>query len=287
MTTISNQKLQATGALEVGKGLKLPVLAQPPVVCSAKTRGYTYVDDATDAVRICRKTGLWGTFSIFECGNSKLENGETCDDGNTKPGDGCDALCLKECGNGKLDAGEECDFNDPATKLNCTSECKKQVYGKLWLETPDYLMYPVHYPHGTYKESLAVATCKSVGLRLWRDESGPKTDPNWAYDYNNNHNLGGHDICYKVNYATQNQQQTHTGEWKLFGKDWSDDLKLHAKASNGQTVFILNHIAHTGSDENNASYCRVTPQASSVSWIDQANGQPNSPTSVVLCAKGK
>ncbi len=287
ITTVSNQKLQATGGLEVATGLKLPVAGQPPVVCSPKTRGYTYVDDATDAVRICRKTGLWGTFSIFECGNGKLENGETCDDGNTKPGDGCDALCVKECGNGKVDAGEECDPNDAATKLNCTAECKKQVYGKLWLETPDYLFYPVHYPHGAYKESLAVQTCKSVGLRLWRDESGSKTDPNWAYDFNGNHNLGGHDICYKVNSATSGQQQSHTGEWKLFGKDWSDDMKLHAKASNGQTVVILNHIAHTGSDENNASYCRVTPQASSVTWIDQTNGQPNSPTSVVLCAKGK
>ncbi len=287
VATVSSQKIQATGGLEVATGLKLPVADKPPVVCSAKTRGYMYVDDATDAVRICRKTGLWGTYSIFECGNGKLENGESCDDGNTKTGDGCDNLCVKECGNGKLDPGEECDPTIPGNQIQCTSACTKIVYGKLWLESDDYQWFPVYYPHGTYLESKAIATCKAVGLRLWRDEAGPKDDPNWAYDYTGIHNLGGHDICYKVNSATQNQQQSHTGVWTLFGKDWSDDIKLHAKASDGQTVVILNHVAHTGSFEDQASYCRVTPQANGVSWVDQANGQPTSATAVVLCAKGK
>jgi cysteine-rich repeat protein len=32
------------------------------------------------------------------CGNSILEAGEGCDDGNTTPGDGCNAVCLKELG---------------------------------------------------------------------------------------------------------------------------------------------------------------------------------------------
>ena len=287
VTTLSNQKLQATGGFEVSTCLKLPIADKPPVVCTAKNRGYMYVDDASDAVRICRKTGLWGTYSIFECGNGKLENGESCDDGNTKAGDGCDGLCVKECGNGKLDAGEECDSSDLNNKENCTAACKKIVYGKLWLESDDYQWFPVHYPHGAYLESKAIATCKAVGLRLWRDEAGSKDDPNWAYDYTGIHNLGGHDICYKVNSATQNQQQSHTGVWMLFGKDWSDDLKLQAKATDGQTVVIMNHVAHTGSFEDQSSYCRVTPQANGVAWIDQANGQPNSATAVVLCAKGK
>jgi cysteine-rich repeat protein len=285
--TVSSKKVQATGGLEVGTGLKLPVAVAPPVTCEAKTRGYLYVEDATDAVRICRKTGLWGTFAIYECGNGKLEAGESCDDGNTKAGDGCDALCVKECGNGKLDAGEECDLSDPQNNTNCLSDCKKISYGKLWLESDDYQWFPVHYPHGTYFESKAIATCKAVGLRLWRDESGPKDDPNWAYDWTGIHNLGGHDICYKVNSATSGQQQSHTGTWMLFGKAWSDDLKLHAKASDGQTVTILNHVAHTGSNETQASYCDVRPEANSVTWLTQSNGQPTNARSVVLCAKSK
>ena len=49
------------------------------------------------------------------CGNSKLETGEQCDDGNVKDGDGCSKDCQKEevqlCGNGKIDSGEQCDTN--------------------------------------------------------------------------------------------------------------------------------------------------------------------------------
>ena len=30
------------------------------------------------------------------CGNNKIETGETCDDGNTRRGDGCNALCQLE-----------------------------------------------------------------------------------------------------------------------------------------------------------------------------------------------
>ena len=285
--TSSTTKVQASGALEVGTGLKLPVQGSPPVACTAKTRGYTYIDDATDAIRVCRKTGAWGTIAVYECGNGKLESGETCDDANIKSGDGCDGLCVKECGNGKVDAGEDCDFNDAQTKTNCTSDCKKISYGKVWLESQDYTWHPVHYPHGTYKESLAVAVCKSVGLRLWRDEAGSKSDPDWAFDWSGIHNLGGHDICYKVNSATQGQQQSHTGTWMLFGKDWATDMKLFAKAQNGQTVTVLNHRNHTGSDENNASYCQVTVNDGGATWQTQADGSVTSNTAVVLCAKGK
>ena len=34
----------------------------------------------------------------IQCGNGKLENGEECDDGNTKIGDGCGKRCQVECG---------------------------------------------------------------------------------------------------------------------------------------------------------------------------------------------
>lgn len=285
--TASTTKVAAPGALEVGTGLKLPVQAQAPVVCDAKHRGYLWVEDGSDAIRVCRKTGQWGTVAVYECGNGKLEAGETCDDGNTKGGDGCDPLCVKECGNGKVDAGEQCDTADPQTKANCTVECKKLAYGKLWLQSSLYDWFPVHYPHATYKESLAIATCKVVGLRLWRDEAGAKDDPNWAYDYDSSHNLGGHDICYKVNSATSGQQQSHTGNWMLFGKDWADDLKLHAKASDGQVVTILNHLHHTGSSEDNASWCQVTVNANGATWVGQDNTAFSGARAIVLCSKGK
>lgn len=48
------------------------------------------------------------------CGNSAVETGEQCDDGNTTAGDGCDASCQTEtpastCGNGTVEGTEVCD----------------------------------------------------------------------------------------------------------------------------------------------------------------------------------
>ncbi len=48
------------------------------------------------------------------CGNSAVETGEQCDDGNTTAGDGCDNNCQNEtatptCGNGTVEAPEVCD----------------------------------------------------------------------------------------------------------------------------------------------------------------------------------
>nr|MBP46957.1 hypothetical protein [Myxococcales bacterium] len=286
--TLANSKLQAKGALITTAGIQLSVLAKAPVLCSAKTRGMMYVDSATDQLLICRKTGLWGNVVINECGNKKIETGESCDDGNVKSGDGCDALCQNECGNGKVEPAEQCDPKDPATGAKCSSDCKLIKYGKLWLETPDYRFYPVKYPHQTYSESKAVALCKSVGLRLWRDESGSKNDTNWAYDYNNNHNLGGHDICYKINDACNGNQQGHTGTWKLFTANWSNDIKEISGGNNGSTVYVLNHLHHSGTNESSASWCSIRPQSSSVQWLSASNGSVNVGNyAVVLCSEGK
>ncbi|MFN2377173.1 MAG: hypothetical protein ABR538_11590, partial [Candidatus Binatia bacterium] len=44
-----------------------------------------------------------GLEACAACGNLELENGETCDDGNTAAGDGCDSLCRDEgCDGGAL-----------------------------------------------------------------------------------------------------------------------------------------------------------------------------------------
>ncbi len=61
------------------------------------------------------------------CGDGKVEGSEQCDDGNTTPGDGCDALCVKEataeCGNGAMDAGEECDDGNNVDGDGCQANC--------------------------------------------------------------------------------------------------------------------------------------------------------------------
>ena len=77
------------------------------------------------------------------CGNSKVEAGEQCDDGNALDGDGCSAACRVElprpprpsqsqwqsppaaavCGNGKVEAGEQCDDGNAADGDGCSATC--------------------------------------------------------------------------------------------------------------------------------------------------------------------
>ena len=51
-----------------------------------------------------------GTDGESLCGNSLLERGEECDDGNVDEGDACTPACrLPSCGDGFLAPGEACD----------------------------------------------------------------------------------------------------------------------------------------------------------------------------------
>ena len=80
------------------------------------------------------------------CGNSRKETGETCDDGNKTPGDGCDANCATEsgwvctggtgsasschqlvCGDGKKEGLEECDDANVTNGDGCSSTCIKEA----------------------------------------------------------------------------------------------------------------------------------------------------------------
>lgn len=63
------------------------------------------------------------------CGNSKIEAGEACDDGNTINGDGCSFSCMVEvilppiCGNRILESGEACDDGNIINNDGCSSSC--------------------------------------------------------------------------------------------------------------------------------------------------------------------
>ena len=66
------------------------------------------------------------------CGNSVLEAGESCDDGNADGGDGCSATCSIEesvpiCGNGILEDGEECDDGNTDDGDGCSSTCESNL----------------------------------------------------------------------------------------------------------------------------------------------------------------
>jgi len=66
----------------------------------------------------CKPTG---------CGNGVVTTGEECDDGNTRDGDGCDHNCtFARCGNGVIDAElhEICDDGNTRDNDGCDSNCK-------------------------------------------------------------------------------------------------------------------------------------------------------------------
>ena len=62
------------------------------------------------------------------CGNSKLDEGEGCDDGNNANNDGCSRGCLDEdgvatCGNGIWELGEACDDGNTVSRDGCSDAC--------------------------------------------------------------------------------------------------------------------------------------------------------------------
>ena len=78
--------------------------------------------------------------AAMTCGNSMLDPGEKCDDGNKMGGDGCTPLCQIEkgwvcptvgqpcmrdaiCGDGKLTAPEGCDDGNTTSGDGCSSTC--------------------------------------------------------------------------------------------------------------------------------------------------------------------
>ena len=61
------------------------------------------------------------------CGNGIVEDDEECDDGNKRDGDGCNRACLDEsllnCGNERADSGEECDDGNRVPGDGCDERC--------------------------------------------------------------------------------------------------------------------------------------------------------------------
>lgn len=76
------------------------------------------------------------------CGNGVLAPSETCDDGNTTPGDGCSATCTIEsgytcpgapsacatiCGDGLIRGSEICDDGDTSSGDGCSGTCTSEA----------------------------------------------------------------------------------------------------------------------------------------------------------------
>ena len=69
-----------------------------------------------------------GPAGVNLCGNSVVDPGEQCDDGNPRNGDGCSNQCQREarpeCGNGVLEGGEACDDGNGVDDDACGNDCE-------------------------------------------------------------------------------------------------------------------------------------------------------------------
>jgi len=115
------------------------------------------------------------------CGNSIIETGETCDDGNIISNDGCSSTCQAEvsqaiCGNNILETGEACDDGNITSLDGCSNLCQ--------IENPTSILGDVRInelvsdPDTGYEWiELYNTTNKDVNLNNWtiEDGSGTKT----------------------------------------------------------------------------------------------------------------
>lgn len=97
--------------------------------CEGKPEGATC--DDVDARMRCT-SGV----CVDLCGNLVVDPGESCDDGNRNPDDGCSAVCRTEtCGSGGVDValGEECDDGLAYVSGDgCSSSCQIEI--PVWRE---------------------------------------------------------------------------------------------------------------------------------------------------------
>jgi cysteine-rich repeat protein len=80
----------------------------------------------------------WNALYGARCGDALVSAGESCDDGNLLPSDGCSALCQREgtlCGDGFTFKPEECDDANSDQDDACLLDCRAARCGdgQVWL----------------------------------------------------------------------------------------------------------------------------------------------------------
>lgn len=106
---------------------RVPVACAEPSVC-----GDSHIDigEECDDGNTFDHDGCGSTCATERCGDGIVQRGETCDDGNAQGGDGCSATCTEEfCGNGVLEGFEECDDGDLTTGDGCSASCQIEACG--------------------------------------------------------------------------------------------------------------------------------------------------------------
>ena len=112
--------------VDTGEGDPCPGLCQMKNICGngvSEGQNYEQCDDGSEnsdtAPDACRQDCI-----SARCGDTVIDTGETCDDGNRSDGDGCEDCAIQPfCGDGVIDEdlGEQCDGG-----YACSSECERE-----------------------------------------------------------------------------------------------------------------------------------------------------------------
>jgi len=120
-----SKQVTSKGTFLAAGGLIHQSTSGPPMKCDETKIGQMYLDQKDKRLYYC--DGDWRKLLIEAlCGNKIINPGETCDDGNTKDGDGCTAKCQKNvCGDGVLHTGvEACDDGNLKAGDGCSAKCQ-------------------------------------------------------------------------------------------------------------------------------------------------------------------
>ena len=72
------------------------------------------------------------------CGDSIVQNGEQCDDGNLNNSDGCNNQCILEfCGDGIKQDNEFCDDGNNVNGDGCSAQCNLEICGDGIIQSPE------------------------------------------------------------------------------------------------------------------------------------------------------
>jgi cysteine-rich repeat protein len=103
------------------------------------------------------------------CGNSVVEHSETCDDGNTSSGDGCDSLCRKELSAATVTEAEPNDDPRAANVLLGAAQVGGMTAMGLLASRCDHDMYAItRTTQGTLRATISATTlaCAAEGATI-------------------------------------------------------------------------------------------------------------------------
>ena len=83
-------------------------------------------------IQVANANVIQTSVTVTVCGNSVVETGEQCDDGNVVSNDGCSSSCQTDeaisiCGNSTVESGEQCDDGNTNSGDGCSVTCQTEA----------------------------------------------------------------------------------------------------------------------------------------------------------------